>query len=144
MSLEKKMARSEAGIILLELMIAAGVMLGAVVLIIGSLLSVWDVIIISEQRASTYSEVSTVLEELRSLTFDEILQYDPELLNSTANIEEVRLAFLDADGVLISLPVQEEIDVDALPNPVEISLTLVQLDRKGHALTQTASTLVRR
>lgn len=140
-----KRRTNEEGIMLVELMIAAGILVVALVMVMGSLLSVWQVIAISEQRINVSSEVTTILEEVQSLTFEEILDYDPAPLKGSLTTEYTKLAMFDAEGQEIALPISEELlNLETLPNPVEIKVT-VSMHRNNRApITRSASTLVRR
>lgn len=140
-----KRRSSEEGIMLVELMIAAGVLVVALVMVMGSLLSVWQVVAISGQRIDASSEVTTILEEVQSLTFEELLSYDAAPLNGSLTTKYVELAMLTAEGEEILLPISEqEIDLETLPNPVEVKVTVSIHNHRTAPIARAASTLVRR
>lgn len=136
---------NEDGIMLVELMIASGILVVALVMVMGSLLSVWQVISISGQRIQVSSEVTTILEEVQSLTFDEILEYDPAPLKGSLTIKSMELAMIDAEGLEIELPTSVELfNLETLPNPVEVKVTVSIHKNNIAPITRSASTMVRR
>lgn len=142
----RKTAKNDSGLALLELLFAAGIMALAISLLYGSLLNVSSVGRLSENQALAVSRISSISEELRSASVDELLTYVPPEFAGLGVAESVQLACVDSAGEEIELPfegTEEELD-NPLPNPVEVLVTVNWQDERGHTFTISGSTKVGR
>lgn len=142
---------SESGMTLLELMFACGVLALALSMIFGSLVSLSIIGQISEERTCANSAVASILEEVRSVSSDELRGYVPPAdlvmpgISQTVTVECVIPGATSADGtagetayVPLPLPTGSE---QAFPSPMEIRVTLSWQERGGHVFQVMASTV---
>ena len=140
-----------SGMTLLEVMIAAGVMVVAFVFIMGSIISVDTTADISEDQAVAMGMVSSILEGLSALEFEELLAINPagdatateetreaqlEILGNSADIV---IECVDEYGYGQPLPIPVEY-ADYMPNPVEVRVTVHWADKEGRPFSMTSST----
>ncbi len=128
-------ARNNAGMTLLELMIAAGVMTIGFVLLFGSIMSISTTGSSSEDRAIAVAHVSTVIEELRSLDFTDVLEYQPPPITGLGGsaLFIVELIESDEEGVTVLGTLPNTISALAAPppNPAEVRVRLQWRDDYG-------------
>ena len=138
--------KSDAGFTLLEVMFASVIFVVLIVFLFGSLLQFYAVQEITKQRTVALAHISTVIEEVQSLSIDELLAYVPPEFEGLGEEVEVTAEYIDAEGEFHILPLQE-IDSDlkaALPNPLEVRVTMHWIDRRGQEYRRSASTMVGR
>jgi Tfp pilus assembly protein PilV len=137
-------ADGEAGFTLFELMIAAGIMLTAMVLMFGSLIRISASTGATEQRAIAATQLASIVEEVQSLDLESLRTYQPPPLADLGAMQTVAVSAIDGNGAEIAVPATEtQFDV-ALPNPLEVQITITWRDANGRTYTREASTLVRR
>ena len=134
----------ESGLTLLELMMAAGVMALALAFLFGSLITISVAGGLTENRASAVTHLSSVLEEIRGLSYDELLAYQPPAFNNLAPTEAITVECYKEDGSALQLPVNPDSLTNPLPNPLQVRCTVAWNDPRGHALQQRASQLIYR
>ena len=134
----------ESGLTLLELMFAAGVMALALAFLFGSLITIAVAGGLTENRACAVTHLSSVLEEIRGLGYDELLAYQPPVFNNLAPTETITVECYKGDGTTLQLPVNPDSVTNPLPNPLQVRCTVAWNDPRGHALQQRASQLVYR
>ena len=150
-----KMKRNnEAGMTLLELMIAAGIMATALSMLFGSLISINVIGKISEDKALATTQVAGLLEHVRSLTYEDLLPYSPPMeITSPGVKQKVVIECYDEDGGTYALPITSEgssdtitsyTEIPTLPNPMDVKITLVWQNEQGHILNVYATTQHRR
>ena len=132
----------ESGMTLLELVIAAGILGVGFTLLIGSLLSITVASASSEDRATGASHIATVLEEIRAGSQADFIAYLPPALEELGAGEQVSIVCFAADGSEVAVPVTSGSVADALPNPVEVQVTVTWLDPQGRSVSTSASTFV--
>jgi type II secretory pathway pseudopilin PulG len=130
-ALSGKARSREAGMTLVETMIAAGVTAMGLVLTMGSFVSISTASDVSEEQAVAATMVSSVVEELRSMTYDELLAYQPPTTVDLGAGTAVSVACFDWDGGAHQLPVSPAALASPLPNPMEFQVTVVWWDRMG-------------
>lgn len=137
---------SISGFALLELLFAAGVMALAISLLFGSLLNISTIGRLSENQAIAVSRISSISEELRSATVDDLLAYRPPNFDGLGVAENVEISCIDSAGETIMLPFDgtHEDLANPLPNPVEVFVQVTWQDDRGHAFTISGSTKVGR
>ncbi len=140
--------RNDAGMTLLELMIAAGVMTIGFVLLFGSLMSISTTGSGSEERAAAVAQISTVIEELRSLSFTDVVEYEPPPLAGLGGAAQVTVDFIESDEngvtVLGTLPTTISDLPSPMPNPVETRVQLQWRDDRGRPRQAQATVLLAR
>ena len=130
-----------AGFTLLEIMIAAGVVLTGLMMLMGSLFSVRDLSQISDDRTRATSELASIMEEMRGLSYSDLLEYQPAVSEDfgMGNTYVFAVAYY-SDGTPLYLPAYvpdpdvgtQPPEIEPLPNPVEIELWMMMQNQQGH------------
>lgn len=123
----------EAGLSLVELMFAAGVLVVALTLVFGSIMAISEARGISHERALAAQQVSSILEDIGRLSFDELLVYDPPEFSGLRNG--------DAEIEYVDMPTDPD---EEPPNPLEVKITLNWQDGRGRHSSESASAQFRR
>lgn len=131
-----------AGMTLLELMIAAGIMSTALVMLMGSIMSISATGAAAEDRTIARAHLSSVMEELQTTNFDTLMVYEPPDFRGL-NGETIVVRFTATDGTIVSLPIDPATPSALPPNPVEIQATVSWNTSAGHPNSVTASFLHR-
>lgn len=133
-------ARSpQSGMTLVEVMIAAGIVAVAFLLAMESFVSISLASDISEDQAVAVATVSSLLEELRSLSFDELMAYQPPASESLGATTVIGVVCYDAAGAAHTLPLDPATLATPLPNPLEVEVTVVWRDTKWHPFAMRAA-----
>ena len=137
-----KIIRSDAGMTLIEVILAMGIFAMALVMMIGSILSITAMAKVNEQSSEAITQLSGVVEEVQGIALSDLLEGyqipDPLGLGPSATFE---LACMDPEGNRIVLPPEGELGeaaVQALDEPVEIEITLQWRNPQGHLMTKRA------
>ncbi len=133
-------AKNTAGMTLIELMFACGVLATGLSLLFGSLISINLIGEVSTNRTVASAELAGVLEELRTGTLREVLTYTPPELQGPGVERALQLECYDTDGNAVTLPVADLDNLPELPNPLEVKATLVWSDEQGRVFSRAAST----
>lgn len=132
---------SESGATLLELMVAASVMAMGLTFLFGSVITISAVGGATEGRNVAITHTSSVMEELRSLTYEEMLAYRPPVLTGLGTSETVVIECFKDDGTSLTLPIDPATLTSPLPNPLPVQCTVSWRDQRGHNLHLAASEL---
>jgi len=127
------------GFTLLELMFAVGILAGTLSLLFGSLLSVSLAGGITEDRAVAVTHLSSVMEELSTLSFDQMMAYAPPVFGNLDDNESITLECLDADGGIIPLPADPATLGVTLPNPLVIQCRVTWTAENNRTLSRMAA-----
>lgn len=133
--------RENAGIALLEVMFATGIMALTLSMIFGSVISLSDLGSISENRRVASSHLASTLEHIRAWSYDQVVAFAPPAPDA---VETVTAVCMDAGGNPAALPVNISALSSPLPNPLEVRVTVTRLDAKGHSHVVSGSVLVAR
>ena len=95
----------ESGLTLLELMLAAGVLALALAFLFGSLITMSLASGLTENRASAVTHLASVLEEIRGLSYNEMLAYEPPEFDNLAPTEAITVECFKDDGTSLELPI---------------------------------------
>ncbi|GEM_PF-523218 len=138
----------EAGVTLLELALAAGILATGFSMLFGSLLAIITVSQTTEDREIAAMNLETVMEEMRQLSFQELLSYAPPELGGPGEVEVVEVSCLTEDGGAVGLPISYEYFSQPLeqvfPNPLEVQVTLRWISQRGHRASLSTSSLFER
>ena len=144
----KRVVTSQSGMSLLEITFAAGILATALSLIFGSLISISLLGSLNEDKAVANTELASVLEEIRSLDFSDLMTYTPENPTKPGISRTVSLECYDADGGAVALPIAvadgEDVTLPDVPNPLEIKVTILWSNDRGHIFQAHATTSVGR
>ena len=130
---------ANAGLTLLEVMFAAGVLAMALSLLFGSLLSMNVVGQISESRTSAASQLASVLEELREMPIEQVVNYTPPELYGPGVSTVVSVGYYDADDGFVLLPLAGDAPLN-LPNPLQVKAELIWTDERDRLYSMEAVT----
>ncbi len=139
-----KALREECGVTLVELMIAAGVLAVAIVLLLGGLISIGETNAITENQTVASAYLESVVEETQALSYDQLLAYQPPAMTGLGASSTIQVQCMDSAGNPVMLPVDPASLGGALPNPTEVQITVVWNDVRGRVFTARTSTLCRR
>ena len=134
------------GMSLLELTFAAGVLALALSLLFGSLLTITIVSRLNEDRAVANTALASVLEQVRGLNLQELLEFEAPRLQHPGVKRALALVCYDAAGEEVPIPLVEDDDADDIefPNPLEVKATLLWSNEQGHVFQSSATLLVGR
>lgn len=134
----------ESGMTLLEVTIASSVMALALVMTMGSLVGISGTRDIAEDRMMAAVTISSVMEELRTLSYDGLVAYTPPSAEGLGASTAITVAVFDSSGATIQLPVDPDTLSETLPNPLELQVTVFWRDVAGRLISARSSTLVGR
>lgn len=120
------------GFTLLEITFAAGILAMALSLLFGSLITILVVAQLNEDKALAKTHLASVLEQVRGLTVEELMEYEPPQLDRPGVRRAISLVCFDTEGQTIELPLVGDAEQPELPNPLEIMATLLWRNEKGH------------
>lgn len=132
--------RANDGVTLVELMIAAGILATVFVFLLQGVIDIDTTNSIGANYVVANTQLSSVVEEIRSLTYDELLAYQPPALPGLGASASMQVACTDNNGAQIMLPTA----TGSFPNPIEVQVTILWQDKHGRLHTDRMSTLHRR
>ena len=134
-------SKNDTGLALLEVMFTSGILGLALVMLLGSLISVVEVGRIAESREIAATHLGTVMENLHRATYEQLLAYEPPALEGLGPTEKVVVACLDRAGKPIPLPVDPETLAEPLPYPLEIRVEITWVAGRARSLSASSSML---
>lgn len=140
-----KRRQGQEGFTLVELMIAAGITLTAIVLAMGALVNIADTTKRSADKASARMNLSSISESIRNMTLNELVDFQAANQGSLGAQESILLQCTLTDGRIIDIPLTEEgLQETDFPNPLQVDVTVTWTDANGRVNTQQATMMVRR
>jgi hypothetical protein len=122
----------QAGMTLIELMIAGGIMAIAFVFLFGSLISISVTGATAADRSVAVAHLSSIMEELDPLVDEDgLLAYQPPAMRGLGVAETILVQCVDGAGNLVSLPSNPGALAAPLTNPVEVRVTISWRDKAG-------------
>ncbi len=134
-----RLRRNDAGLTLIEIMFASGVLATAVGIMFGALITLAVTGDIAEGRTRATTGMASVMEGIRASNLD-VLTQTPAPVVVDGHTMAVTLEAVGSDGNPVTLPLESAIN--NLPNPVEIRVTLIWQDRRGRMYTSRAATMI--
>lgn len=131
------------GFTLLELSIAAGVMAVAFIVIMQSMVSISSTREIVSDETLAVAVLSSVLEEIRPLSFEQLMAYQPTPRGLLGSTERIRVFCFDQTGTPVALPVTST-PQPVFPNPVEVQATVFWVDPSGKPFSRSVSVMIGR
>lgn len=140
---------SDAGMTLVELIFAAGVLATALSIVFGSLVSISLLGKLNETRAEGMLAVSSVMEEINTLPLSRLYTYVPPEVKAPGYYHQVDVEMIlpgsstangDEGPTVVPLPLAEDYAGD-LPNPVEVRVRVTWEDDQGRVYRVEQSTL---
>ena len=136
----QRITRQDAGVTLLELMFAAGVMALALSMLFGSLIGINLMGEVAEGRTRAAAAMSSVMEELRTSSFDDILDFAPTPIDHPSATFGIQVDAVDDGDNLVTLPLGENATA-TFPNPTELQVTVVWTTPQGRVYSISSSTM---
>lgn len=124
---------------LIEVMLAAGVLAFSFSVVYGSLISMYMLNQINQDRVYAVSSVSSMLEELSAMSYEELAAYTPPEVDGPGQKFWINTDIVTADKS-ISLPIEGGVTKD-IPNPCEVRVTMHWYDSSGREYQFYASTM---
>jgi len=140
----RQLLTERAGVTLLELAIASGILATALVLLLGGILSISEAHSLTSDRASASLALEGVIEEIHGLTYEELLAYQPAAPRTLGGMATITISCVDAAGEALSTPINVAGLAQPLPNPVEVRIVAQWRDDRGRPLTAQTTYLFRR
>ena len=141
---KRQLQRGDAGLTLIELMVASGALAVALGIMFGSLVTLNVMGQVAEGRTRASTLLAGVLEEVRTLSYQQMLVYTPNPIECEGLEVGVLLEAFDSDGMAISLPVQTDTSASGtlpdLPNPLEVRATVLWSRGDGRTYAVSSST----
>jgi len=138
------MDKHEEGFTLVELCIASGIMAMVFLFLMGGVIDVNDSNQVITQRTIAQAQLQSVLEQMRSLTIDELAVYTPAAMTGLGSQSAVSLACVDSSNNTVTIPLASAATASSLPNPLEVRATVTWRDPHGRLLSQQIATMYRR
>lgn len=138
---KRGLARRGMGFTLLELMFAAGVLSIGLGLLFGSLVSIELMGQVAEGKTMATAYLSSVLEEVRQKSRSGLFEFAPQAPTQEPGwTMAAALDVLDAGGNPVRLPLANPAAGAALPDPVDVRVTVVYTTPSGHLFSITSTT----
>lgn len=151
----KRILRDKAGMSLIELMLATGILAGTMTAVFTSLVAVSVIGTTNESRTRASLALASILEEINVLPFSDVLKYAPPATIKTPGVShqitvEMLLSAQEDDDesssqssnvTTVSLPVATGYNTSQIPNPVEVRVTLAWQEANGRVYQVRASTI---
>lgn len=134
----------ESGVTLVEVMIAAGILAVSFVYLIGGIVDISDSNKVIEGRTQAGSQLASVMEQMRSMSFEAMMNYTPPTLPELGESAQVTLSCVASDGGNVPLPLVDASVASSLPNPLEVRATVTWRDSRGRLNSQQLSSFFRR
>lgn len=145
----KKIRRTEAGMTLIELMFACGILAMTLSMIFSSLIGISVIGRLSESRTTASTTLASLIEDIQSMSFNDLVAYVPPPIEGpgvshTVEVECVVDAEAEEEGLeeaaTVPLPIPADYD-GPLPNPLEVRVKLTWHEANGFTFQASASTL---
>jgi len=133
--------KRDAGLTLLELMIASGIMGMAFLYLFGAIASITNLGSTTQKRAIAQSQLSSILETVRTLSYAQLKAYTAPTVQGLGATATARVEGFSAGGAAMTFPVPL---VTVFPNPVEVRVTITWRDARGRTNSLSESSLFRR
>lgn len=117
--------KRDSGFTLMEIMVAVAIIVPAMVVLVGALFDVFATTASFASMSVANAHLASVIDEVHALEdVGEILEYTPPLLVGLREHESIEVAYSNADGGWISLPFSGNAENAAVPDPVELKVTM--------------------
>jgi len=130
--------KNNSGFTLLELMFAGGIMAMSMSLLFGSLIGLSVTGGLTESQAIAVTHLSSVAEELNTMSFTQLAAYAPPTFGNLGSAETIEVRCQDASGAMLTLPV-DAATASNLPNPLTVQVVVTWQDQRGYTFTKTAT-----
>ncbi|MBX7259565.1 MAG: hypothetical protein K1Y02_24610, partial [Candidatus Hydrogenedentes bacterium] len=97
----------------------------------------------SDRTAASISLEGTV-EQIHTLTYDELLAFQPAAPRSLGAAATITVSCLDATGAPLNTPINPASLAQPLPNPIEVRIVAQWRDDRGRPMTAQTTCLFKR
>lgn len=132
---------AQRGLTLVELLIAAAILGSTLAYLLGSVISISALNATTHEQAVAVAQVSSILENLRGLSYSQLLAYTPPAVQGLGAGTTVQIVGLGAGGAAVAIPASAS---TVLPNPVEMRVTITWKDKRARTQSSRASMMIRR
>jgi len=129
---------------LIEIMIAAGIMLVALVMMFGTLMRISDTTSNTQERAIAATQLASLTDDVQAMTIDQLKSYTAPALTGLGAYQTVQVQCVDKNGTLVDLPSTDTNFDSNMPDPLEVRIRVTWRDESGRTFQQQVSTIVRR
>ena len=139
-----RLRRNDAGVTLIELTFAAGVLATALGIMFSALITLAVMGDVAEGRSRATTAMAGVMEEMRSATPMDVLTTAPAPVTTDGHTMAVMMEVFDTSGDPLVLPLTPDIsgNLPPLPEPMEIRVTLMWEGRRGHTFSTRSATMM--
>ena len=139
----KSVRRNNAGMTLIELVFAAGVLAVALSTMVGALMTLAVMGDVAEGRTRATTALASVMEQVR-VAGPGILTETPAPVECDGQTMAVMMEVFNSDGEPLSVPVSVDNDgnLPDLPNPMEVRVTVMWEDKRGRVYSSRSTTML--
>jgi len=135
--------KNNAGMTLVELVLAVGVLAMALGIMFSSIISMYRMGAIAEGRTRAAMVMTSVMEDLRTMSFEQVLAHNPNPVSFEDPSVVVQLELFASDGSAVTLPTAP--GALTFPNPVEVRATVFWTEQpRERTYSMSGSTLLGR
>lgn len=134
-----KKRNAQEGMTLIEVMFAVGVLAFSFSVVYGSMVSMYMLNQINSDRVRAVASVSSMLEEISTLTYQKLASYSPPKVQGPGTKYWTNVDIINGAST-ISLPIQGG-STAKIPNPCEVRVTMHWYDSTGREYAFAASTM---
>ena len=141
----KRLRRKDAGMTLIELVFAAGVLSVALSTMVGALMTLTVMGDVAEGRTQAMTALASVMERTRAAG-PEILTQTPVPVEVDGKTMAIMLEIIGPNGETMDVPVSLDADgnMPPLPNPLEVQVTIMWEDKRGRVYSTRSTTILGR
>ena len=144
---QARIGRPDAGLTLVEIMVATGVLVTALVMVMGAMLHMMEWQRATEEQHSALNTTTSIIEEMRNMNTEDLLVYNPNIALYQAQAEglarrtpqiQLQIDVINPDtGTTWQLPATQDGDeakvlADQLPDPYKVRVIITWHDSRGH------------
>jgi len=139
----RRKRRNDAGMTLIELVFAAGVLAVALSTMVGALITLTVMGDVAEGRTRAMTALASVIERTRGAGPD-VLTQTPAPVEVDGRVMAVSMEIINTDGTTMTVPValDNEGNMPTLPSPLEVQVTVMWEDVRGRVYSTRASTVL--
>jgi type II secretory pathway pseudopilin PulG len=139
----KRLRRNDAGMTLIELVFAAGVLAVALSTMVGALLTLTVMGEVAEGRARAATALAGVMEQMRGGGI-EMLTQTPAPVTIEGQVMAITMEVTGSDGQPMAVPLSTDINgkLPNLPVPAEVLVTIMWEDTRGRVYSSRSATMI--
>lgn len=135
--------KQQAGMTLIEVTLATGVMALTLSLLFGSLVNMKSLGDITRDGTRATMVLENTLELVRTISPSNLMASNLSVTDGPGVSRTIQVKVVNGSGTWITLP-SASTAIGTMPNPVEVQVTIIWRDERGHVFSRSASTKVPR